>query len=142
MPFDRHRDPAHVNRAVIVWCDDAAGLESHAPALRTYQEEGWQLCALSWQPSISDGKRTPAAVRAVFAAAIERAGLSMDVDFCPHGTGPPRCWCRKPLPGLGVQLIHRHRLNPERCLYIGAGSQDASFARKLGFAHATSLQSG
>ena len=135
MPFERRRDPAHVNRAVIVWCDDAAELESHAPALRAYQEEGWQLCALSWQPSIADGKRSDAEVRAIFATAIERAGLSMDVDFCPHGAGPPRCWCRKPLPGLGVQLIHRHRLNPERCLYIGAGSQDAGFARKLGFSH-------
>ncbi len=139
MPFERRRDPAHVNRAVIVWCDDAAELESHAPVLRRYQEEGWQLCALSWQPSIADGKRSEAEVRAIFATAIERAGLSVDVDFCAHGAGPPRCWCRKPLPGLGVQLIHRHRLNPERCLYIGAGSQDAGFARKLGFAHSASL---
>jgi aryl-alcohol dehydrogenase-like predicted oxidoreductase/predicted kinase len=139
MPFDRHRDPAHVNRAVIVWCDDAAGLESHAPALRTYQEEGWQLCALSWQPSIAAGKNTHAEVRTMFAAAIERAGLSIDLDICPHGAGPPRCWCRKPLPGLGVQLIHRHQLNPERCLFVGSGSQDAGFARKLGFTHVTSL---
>lgn len=139
MPFARRRDLAHMNRAVIVWCDDAAELESHAPALRAYQDEGWQLCALSWQPSIADGKRSDAEVRAIFTTAIERAGLSMDIDFCPHGAGPPRCWCRKPLPGLGVQLIHRHQLNPERCLYIGAGPQDAGFARKLGFSHRTAL---
>jgi aryl-alcohol dehydrogenase-like predicted oxidoreductase/predicted kinase len=139
MPFERRLDPAHVNRAVIVWCDDAAELESHAPALRAYQEEGWQLCAMSWQPAIADGKRNDAEVRAIFTTAIELAGLSMDLDICPHGAGPPRCWCRKPLPGLGVQLIHRHQLNPERCLYIGGGSQDAGFARKLGFTHATSL---
>ena len=139
-PFERRQDPAHVNRAVIVWCDDVTQLESHAPALRAYQNQGWKLCALSWQPSIADGKKSHADVRAVFAAALERAGLSMDLDICPHGAGPPRCWCRKPLPGLGVQLIHRHQLNPERCLYIGAGSQDASFARKLRFTHDTSLR--
>ena len=140
LPFERRQDPAHVNRAVIVWCDDATELASHAPALRTYQDEGWKLCLLSWQPSIADGKRTDADVRAIFSAAIERAGLTMDVDFCPHGAGPPRCWCRKPLPGLGVQLIHRHQLSPQQCLYIGAGSQDEGFARKLGLTHATSLR--
>ena len=140
LPFERRQDPAHVNRAVIVWCDDATELASHAPALRAYQNEGWKLCLLSWQPSIADGKRTYADVRAVFSAAIERAGLTMDVDFCPHGAGPPRCWCRKPLPGLGVQLIHRHQLSPQQCLYIGAGSQDEGFARKLGLTHATSLR--
>jgi aryl-alcohol dehydrogenase-like predicted oxidoreductase/predicted kinase len=142
MPFERHQDSAHVNRAVIVWCDDATELASHASALRAYQDEGWKLCLLSWQPSIADGKRTHADVRAMLTAAIEREGLAMDVDFCPHGAGPPRCWCRKPLPGLGVQLIHRHQLSPQRCLYIGAGSQDAGFARKLGFTHATSLRLG
>jgi predicted kinase len=142
LPFERRQDPAHVNRAVIVWCDDATALASHASALRTYQDEGWKLCLLSWQPSIAAGKTTHADVRAIFAAAIEREGLTMDVDFCPHGAGPPRCWCRKPLPGLGVQLIHRHQLSPRRCLYIGAGSQDAGFARKLGFTHATSLRLG
>jgi len=139
VPFERQPHPAHVNRALIVWCEAAATLESHAPALRAYQDEGWKLCALSWQPSIADGTRTPAEVRAMFAAMLERAGLSMDVDFCPHGAGPPRCWCRKPLPGLGVQLIHRHQLNPAKCLYIGAGSQDPGFARKLGFAHRDAL---
>jgi aryl-alcohol dehydrogenase-like predicted oxidoreductase/predicted kinase len=139
-PFERRQDPANVNRAVIVWCDDATELASHASALRAYQDEGWKLCLLSWQPSIADGKRTHADVRAMFTAAIEREGLAMDVDFCPHGAGPPRCWCRKPLPGLGVQLIYRHRLNPERCLYVGGGSQDAGFARKLGLPHSTSLR--
>ena len=139
MPFERQRDPRHDNRALIVWCDDAAALEPHAPALRAYREDGWKLCALSWQPSIAEGKRNHADVRAMFAIVLGRAGLSMDVDFCPHGGGPPRCWCRKPLPGLGVQLIQRHRLSPEKCLYIGAGSQDPGFARKLGFGYRASL---
>lgn len=69
--FEQRRDPAHVNRAVILWCDEAAELE--------------------------------------------------------------------PLPRLGVQVIHRHQLNPQRCLYVGTGSQDAGFARKLGFTHSASL---
>jgi histidinol phosphatase-like enzyme len=91
------------------------------------------LIVLSWQPSIEDGVRSRADVEAAFLAAAARAGLSIHFDCCPHGAGPPRCWCRKPLPGLGVAAIHRHRLDPARCLYIGDGSLDPGFARKLGF---------
>jgi histidinol phosphatase-like enzyme len=43
-----------------------------------------------------------------------------------------RCWCRKPRPGLDVLLIHRHRLNPAFCIYLGDGTQDATYAANLG----------
>ena len=35
--------------------------------------------------------------------------------------------------GLGVVLQERHRLDPARCFYVGVGSQDPGFARRLGF---------
>jgi Aldo/keto reductase family len=58
-----------------------------------------------------------------------------NIEYCPHGAGPPQCWCRKPLPGLGVLLIHRHQLDPAKCLYVGDGSHDAGYARRLGFGY-------
>jgi aryl-alcohol dehydrogenase-like predicted oxidoreductase/predicted kinase len=133
VPFAPARDPAHVNRAVIVWCDDVAELESYAEVLRRYQDEAWPLLGLSWQPSIASGHRTAVEVHETFAAATLRLGLELQFDVCPHGAGPPRCWCRKPLPGLGVMLIQRHQLDPGQCLYLGKGPQDPAFARKLGF---------
>jgi histidinol phosphatase-like enzyme len=57
----------------------------------------------------------------------------LDVAYCTHPAGPPVCWCRKPLPGLGVLLVHRHQLDAAASLYIGSGPQDPGFARKLGF---------
>jgi FMN phosphatase YigB (HAD superfamily) len=39
------------------------------------------------------------------------------------------------LPGLGVLLIHRHRLDPKQCVYVGNGPADPGFARKLGVAY-------
>jgi aryl-alcohol dehydrogenase-like predicted oxidoreductase/predicted kinase len=137
--FTRVANPAHVTRAVIAWCDDPSQLEALAPALREYQDGGWTICVLSWQPGIEDGSRTDADVRARFAAVGDRAGLRFDFDICPHGAGPPRCWCRKPLPGLGVALIHRHALDPAQCLFVGHGPQDSGFARKLGFRHVPTL---
>ena len=150
--FERLIDPAHVNRAVIVWCDDVlfrsrsgartpsspddmVVAEDLAPTLRRYQDEGWRVLGMSWQPEIADGTRSVADVTAVFERLRERLGVAIDIEYCPHGAGPPRCWCRKPLPGLGVLLTHRFQLDPAQCIYVGAGSLDRGFARKLGFTY-------
>jgi histidinol phosphatase-like enzyme len=60
------------------------------------------------------------------------------VDYCPHAAGPPQCWCRKPLPGLGVLLVRRHQLDPAACILVGDGPQDAGYARPLGFQYRSS----
>jgi aryl-alcohol dehydrogenase-like predicted oxidoreductase/histidinol phosphatase-like enzyme/predicted kinase len=163
VPFVRRTDPAATNRAVMVWCDgvllrsrsggrvpatpdDVEVLTERAAVLRHYRDEGWLLLGLSWQPEIADGTQTHAGARAVFARMNERLAaaalgspdrpqLEIDVEFCPHAAGPPRCWCRKPLPGLGVVFVQRYRLDPARCLYVGAGPQDPGFARRLGFTY-------
>jgi aryl-alcohol dehydrogenase-like predicted oxidoreductase/histidinol phosphatase-like enzyme/predicted kinase len=152
IPFERRLDPTHINRAVIVWIDgvlmrsrserrtpvnedDVIVDESRAAALRRHHADGWRLLGMSWQPEIAEGTRTAAEVAAIFARMNELLGLPIDVEYCPHLPGPPRCWCRKPLPGLGVLLIQRHRLDPAQCIYIGEGAQDPGFARKLGFTY-------
>ena len=63
----------------------------------------------------------------------DRLGVAIDVRYCPHGAGPPVCWCRKPLPGLALAFIMQYRLDPSRCIYVGAGPQDPGFARRIGF---------
>jgi len=132
VPFERQPDPLRVNRAVIIWCDDLVLEPRHAEILRRYEEQGFRLLRLSWQPDIAAGTRSAADVEARFAQAHERLRLAIDVEYCPHAAGPPRCWCRKPLPGLGVLLIHRHQLDAAQCIYVGDGPQDAGYARRLG----------
>lgn len=135
--FVRTPPADHTNQAVIVWCDDGEIDARCAETLRRYRDRGYLILALSWQPQIAEGTRTPADAAAMFARVSAAAGFPIEGEYCPHGGGPPRCWCRKPLPGLGVLLIHRHRLDPSRCIYVGDGAQDPGFARKLGFAYST-----
>jgi histidinol phosphatase-like enzyme len=143
--FERTRDASFTNRALIVWCDGVLGrrltssssemevFADRGEVLRRYQEQGWLLLGLSWQPEIAEDVVTAEQAAAGFARMQERLGARIDVLYCPHGGGPPVCWCRKPLPGLGVVFIQRYRLDPSRCLYVGAGPQDPGFARRFGF---------
>ena len=149
-PFERRPDPSFDARAVIVWCDgvllrsrsgrrvpvsasDVEALVERGAMLRRHAAEGWKILGTSWLPEIADRSMSVGDADAVFARLGELLGVEIEVEYCPHPAGPPTCWCRKPLPGLGVVFIQRHRLDPSQCIYVGSGSQDPGFARKLGF---------
>ena len=147
--FARQPDASLTNRALLFWCegvlvrsrsgsraptspDDLELLPNRADALRRYADEGCRLVGLSWRPEIAEGTLTRAQVDATHKRIEDLLGVTADVLYCPHAAGPPVCWCRKPLPGLGVVAIQRHRLDVSQCLFVGASSNDASFARRLG----------
>jgi len=52
--------------------------------------------------------------------------------LCPHGAGPPSCWCRPPLPGLPLAFARAHGLDLSRCVLIGAGPAHRTLAATLG----------
>ena len=137
VPFERTRDADYVNRALIVWCEGILRPydEARASVIRRYQSDGWLICGLSWQPEIAARSATREDVEAGFARMQDRLGVNLEILYCPHAAGPPICWCRKPLPGLGVLLIERFKLDPAECLYVAEGPQDPGFARKLGFVY-------
>lgn len=140
MPFERTRDPAMTNKALIVWCDDVDVFSARVPVLRRYHNEGWRLLGLAWRPEIADKTMTSEQVEASFARMRESLGAPIDILYCPHGGGPPVCWCRKPLPGLGVVFIERYQLDPAQCIYVGTGPQDPGFARRLGFQYRDAVE--
>jgi len=150
VPFERRRDPSARNRALILWCDgvlarsrsgqrapaspgDVEVVAARGEVLSRYAAEGWPLLGLAWRPEITEEKLSTDEVDAGFARMISALGVPLDVKYCPHGGGPPVCWCRKPLPGLGVVFVRQYQLDPAQCIYVGQGHQDAAFARRLGF---------
>ena len=44
---------------------------------------------------------------------------SVEISVCPHGGGPPICWCRPPLPGLPMAFAHRHDIDLSRSILVG-----------------------
>jgi aryl-alcohol dehydrogenase-like predicted oxidoreductase len=131
VPFERRHDPTMTNKAVIVWVDES--IVERGPVLRRYHAAGWLLLGIAWCPEVADKTMTAEHVEAGLVSLQDQLGVPIEVLYCPHAAGPPKCWCRKPLPGLGVVFIQRHRLDPAQCIYVGSGPQDPGFARRLGF---------
>ena len=56
----------------------------------------------------------------------------VEAAVCPHGAGPPTCWCRPPLPGLPLAFARAHDVDPARSLLIGSTPAHRTLAETLG----------
>ncbi len=113
--------------------DDVAILPGRAEVLAAWHAAGWQLFFVSNQSGVASGKVSAEAVTAAFARTAELLGVPIvETTFCPHPAFPVGCFCRKPMPGLGVWLLDRHGLRPEDVVMVGDLGSDAAFAEGLG----------
>ncbi|HEU0030601.1 MAG TPA: aldo/keto reductase [Kofleriaceae bacterium] len=85
------------------------------------------VAATVWRPGAS-----AEAIAALAARLGALVGFAIDVRHCAHPAGPPVCWCRKPLPGLGLVLARAHDLDLARTLHVGNGPADRGFATRAG----------
>src|SRR5205807_621848 len=115
--------------------DDVVVMPSGRDLVRRHLDDGWLVLGLSWHPEVAAGAKSREQIEAIFARTHALLGFEIEHEWCPHGDGPAVCWCRKPLPGLGVVLVERHGLDPARCLYVGGDATDRTFARTMGFAY-------
>ncbi len=76
-----------------------------------------------WRPGAQEDVLDPLVARlsGVVAGAI-----------CPHGAGPPTCWCRPPLPGLPLAFAHAHGLDLAGSVLVGTSSAHRTLAATLG----------
>ena len=150
VPFVRRVDPQFTGRGLLLDVDgtlritksgeifprsaeDVEILPGRREQLQRFVDEGYPLFFVSNQSGVASGTLTREAAEAAFARTIELLGLPVaEVAFCPHPAFPVGCFCRKPLPGLGVALIHRHRLARDQVIMVGDMDSDRDFARALG----------
>jgi aryl-alcohol dehydrogenase-like predicted oxidoreductase len=123
---------------VAVAEDGDTGVLVAAPALA---RPGWEAAVAAGDPSAPhlvfdwrpDG--TTDDLDGVVASLREVVRGEVSSAVCPHGGGPPRCWCRPPLPGLALAFAAAHGLHPGRCIVIGSGPAHRTLANALSARH-------
>jgi aryl-alcohol dehydrogenase-like predicted oxidoreductase/predicted kinase len=93
-------------------------------AERGVRPTGELALVFGWRPGIRD----------VELARMQDA-FGTPVRCCPHAGGPPRCWCRPPLPGLLIEFALRHGVDLGRSVVIGTKPVHATLAHALGAAY-------
>ena len=101
--------------------------------LEKYKDEGYLLLGASNQSGVASGKLTHDMAVKCFEKTNEMLGIDIEYNFCPHGYFPVNCYCRKPMPGMGVEFIEKYKLDASKCIMVGNQKTDGSFARRCGF---------
>jgi aryl-alcohol dehydrogenase-like predicted oxidoreductase len=94
-------------------------------------EQGAPHLVFDWSP---DG--TPGDLAGVAALLSAKVSGPVDTALCPHGAGPPSCWCRPPLPGLPLAFARAHGVDPSSSIVVGTGPAHRTLATALGSRYA------
>jgi hypothetical protein len=72
------------------------------------------------------------ALRSGAALVADAVSGRVEVAVCPHSGGPPRCWCRPPLPGLLLAFSLANTVDPADSILIGCSPAHRTLATTLG----------
>jgi len=126
--FAREPDPARSRPGVFV---AAAAGDGWRAQLADDQRDAPHL-VFDWSP---DGGSD------ALDAAVARLAAEIDAPvsgaLCPHGSGPPTCWCRPPLPGLLLAFARTYGIDPSRSALAGTGPAHRTLAATLGAQYVT-----
>ncbi|MBU0907665.1 MAG: HAD-IIIA family hydrolase [Nanoarchaeota archaeon] len=103
--------------------------------LRYAQEKGFALFIVSNQSWISKGKLTHEQAIRTFesvVAQLEEHGIKIaDYTFCPHKS-EDYCLCRKPRPGMILDLAKRHNIDLASSYMVGDFDEDIESGKNAG----------
>ncbi len=136
-PFARARETGRTRVGVFI-------------AASALQDPSWQRAVeqadpnaphlvLDWRPGGTPDELAPL-VELVRTAVVPDA--TVEVAVCPHDAGPPRCWCRPPLPGLPLAFASTHDVDPARSIVIGVSPAHRTLANALGARYVAVTQPG
>lgn len=101
--------------------------------LDEYKKKGYILLGLSNQSGIAKGELTYDKATELFQHTNKLLGVDIEFRFCSHQSAPISCYCRKPMPGVGVEFILKHKLKAKDCIMVGDMTTDKTFAQRAGF---------
>jgi histidinol-phosphate phosphatase family protein len=112
--------------------DDVEVIPGRREVLERYARDGYRLLGVSNQGDVARGKLTAEDAVACFERTNALLGVSIEYAFCPHDPAPIGCYCRKPMPGLGVAFIEKYKLDPAQTVMVGDMTSDKTFAERVG----------
>lgn len=150
VPFIRKYDKSYSNKALIldydgtlrttksgeiypVSPDDIQVIDGRYEILQKYKQNGYLILGISNQSGIAKKRLTRETADACFRRTNALLGVEIEYRFCPHGSFPISCFCRKPMPGFGVEFIEKYKLNPSETIFVGDMTTDRTFAERCWF---------
>lgn len=149
VPFERRAEPTWTNKGLLLdvdgtlrvtfsgeiyprSADDVKLLEGRREVLQEWNDAGYKLFFISNQSGIASKKLSYDDALSAFHRTKELLDLPIEeICFCPHRAFPTVCFCRKPMPGMGVYLMRKHKLSPDHLVMVGDMDSDAAFAQGL-----------
>jgi len=132
------------DRGYVSRPEDFHWLPGAVPALRWLQRAGWRLVIVTNQGGIARGLYGPAEydnVTSWMEAELAKQGVHFDgIYHCPHLHDAPlaawrrQCACRKPRPGMLLDLIGNWPVDRAKSFLIGDKDTDMEAARAAGLA--------
>ncbi|WP_334135074.1 D-glycero-beta-D-manno-heptose 1,7-bisphosphate 7-phosphatase [Tepidimonas sp.] len=126
-----NRDPEDFLRGPQDWQPLPGALE----ALARLHAGGWRVVIASNQSGLGRGLFDAGTLNAVHAhmlREVARAGGRIDaIFFCPHAP-EEGCDCRKPAPGLLLQVAARYGVAPAQLVAVGDSMRDVAAALAAG----------
>jgi hypothetical protein len=126
LPFTRSASEAGRTRPGVFVSAAALREPGWKDALRQSDPDAPHL-VFDWLP-----EGAPDALGGLVATVAGEVPGPVEGAVCPHGAGPPVCWCRPPLPGLMLEFARAHAVDPARSVLIGSRTAHRTLATTLG----------
>lgn len=148
--FERLENPEFTNKALIVDYDgtlrecingndkypvNESQIEikpNRTKILQAYKDKGYLLLGVSNQSGIAKGEVADDVVNGLFVHTNKLLGIDIEYRYCPHQSAPIACYCRKPMPGIFVEFMLKHKLDRKQCIFVGDMTTDKTFAARCG----------
>lgn len=104
-----------------------------AKKLQALASDGVLLLGASNQSGVAKNDPPMDVCKACFDETNRQLGVDVAVDFDYSPAGPAASWHRKPFPGMGIDAIWKHKLDPRKVTYVGDQTVDKTFAKRCGF---------
>lgn len=110
--------------------EDVRVLPGVPEAVDQLKQAGYLVIAASNQPAAAKGKTTTETLREIHGRIAAQVPMD-DWRYCFH-RAEDGCDCRKPKPGLLLDAMHDHDIDPQTSWFVGDADTDVEAGRAAG----------